>query len=354
MLRAGLSRCATRPSVARGSPYSGAVEHPHRILRLSLRLGLIAAALTCLKPAAADANPPLANVGEVETITTFDPALGDTPESLVIGSDGDVFVSMALSGEIVRVAPDGQQSTHAVLPIGGPFDPANYSGIMGAMVIDRHDDIYVSVSATDPADRGVWVVHPDCQTELVAQLPVTAVPNGIAKRRGKLYVADSSPAGKIWAVPVHGGEPYVWAEHPLLDGDPSVPFPGPNGVQIFRHELYVANSNSAQIVAFPFPEGGEPRVVADVGCDDFTFDKQGNLYCGTDLFNTVLKVSPDGEVETMLDESDGLDGPTAVLFGRHGVDRFGLYIANAAFPFFSSDPHPSLMRLQLDVRGARR
>ncbi|MBV1862244.1 MAG: hypothetical protein KUG77_27745 [Nannocystaceae bacterium] len=330
------------------------MENPRSALRLSVRIGLLALALTSLKPAGADAAPPLSDVGEVETIATFDPSLGDTPESIVIGSDGDLFVSMALSGEIVRVGPNGEQSTHAFLPIGGPFDAMTFSGIMGAMVIDRHDDIYVSVSASDPANRGVWVVHPDCQTELVAQLPVTAIPNGIAKRGRTVYVADSFFEGKIWAVPLNGGEPYVWAEHPLLDGDPSIPFPGPNGVQIFRQELYVSNSNTAQIIAFPFPEGGEPRVVADVGCDDFAFDRERNLYCGTDPHNTVLRVSPNGDVETLLDAGDGLDGPTAVLFGRYGVDRFGLYIANAAFPFFSSDPHPSLMRLQLDVRGARR
>ncbi len=347
------SQCDPRPSAAGVSPYIGAVEHPNRILRFSLRLGLAAAVLTALEPTLVDAAP-AADVGTLETIATFDPSLGDTPESLVIGSDGDLFVSMALSGEIVRVGPNGQQSTHAFLPIGGPFDPTTFSGIMGAMVIDRYDDIYVSVSASNPADRGVWVVHPNCETELVAQLPVTAVPNGIARRGRTVYVADSALQGKIWAVPLDGGDPYVWAEHPLLDSDPNVPFPGPNGVQIFRQELYVSNSNSGQIVAFPFPEGGEPRVVADVGCDDFAFDREQNLYCGTDPFNTVLRVSPDGAVETLLDASDGLDGPTAVLFGRYGVDRFGLYIANAAFPFFSSDPHPSLMRLQLDVRGGRR
>lgn len=280
--------------------------------------------------------------------------MGDTPESLVIDSENNIYVSMALTGEIVRLSPDGQLSTHAVLPIGAPFDPTTFSGIMGAMVIDRFDTIYVSVSATDPDDRGVWAVYPDGQSELVGQLPVTAVPNGIAKRGRTVYVADSALDGKVWAVPLDCGEPYVWADHPLLAGDPAVPFPGPNGIQIYRRELYVSNSNTAQIVAFPFPEGGEPRVVADVGCDDFAFDRQRNLYCGTDPFNTVLKVGPDGSVETLLDASDGLDGPTAVLFGRFGADRFRLYIANAAFPFFSSDPHPSLMRLQLDVRGGRR
>ncbi|MCR9162605.1 MAG: hypothetical protein NXI35_18080 [bacterium] len=272
----------------------------------------------------------------------------------MIDSCDNIFVSMALSGEIVKIDPWGQQSTHAFLPIGVPFDPETFSGIMGAMVIDRFDDIYVNVSAVDPDDRGVWVVHPDGSTALVANLPESAVPNGIAKRGRTLYVADSATDGKVWAVPLNGGDPYVWAEHPLLDSDPDVPFPGPNGVQIYRRELYVSNSNAAQIVAFPFPEGGEPRVVADVGCDDFAFDRQRNLYCGTDPFNTVLKVSQDGSIETLLDADDGLDGPTAVLFGRFGPDRFRLYIANAAFPFFSADPMPSLMRLSVGTRGGRR
>lgn len=312
------------------------------------------AVIAGLAVADADAAPPSVEVGLLETIATFDPSIGDTPESLVIDSCDNIFVSMALSGEIVKIDPTGQQSTHAVLPIGAPFDVTTFSGIMGAMVIDRFDDIYVNVSAVDPADRGVWVVHPDGSSALVANLPTSAVPNGIAKRGRTLYVADSAPAGKVWAVPLNGDEPYVWAEHPLLDSNPAVPFPGPNGVQIYRRELYVSNSNTAQIVAFPFPEGGEPRVVADVGCDDFAFDTQRNLYCGTDPFNTVLKVSPDGDVETLLDANDGLDGPTAVLFGRFGVDRFKLYIANAAFPFFSADPMPSLMRLSVETRGGRR
>ena len=312
------------------------------------------AALTGLVVAPAEAAPPSVEVGLLETIATFDPSMGDTPESLVIDSCDNIFVSMALSGEIVKVDPNGLLSTHAVLPIGSPFAVATFSGIMGAMVIDRFDDIYVNVSAVDPADRGVWVVHPDGSSGLVANLPPSAVPNGIAKRGRTVYVADSAAEGKVWAVPLDGGEPYTWAEHPLLDSNPLIPFPGPNGVQIFRGELYVSNSNTAQIVAFPFPEGGEPRVVADVGCDDFAFDVKRNLYCGTDPFNTVLKVAPDGSVETLLDVDDGLDGPTAVLFGRFGVDRFKLYIANAAFPFFSDDPMPSLMRLSLEHRGGRR
>ena len=73
----------------------------------------------------------------------------------------------------------------------------------------------------------------------------------------------------------------------------------------------------------------------------------GSLYCGTDPFNTVVRIAPDGTMETILTAADGLDGPTAVLFGRNN-EGFDLYMTNAAFPFFPVPPPrlPSLLRLQ--------
>lgn len=57
-------------------------------------------------------------------------------------------------------------------------------------------------------------------------------------------------------------------------------------------------------------------------------------------------------METILTALDGLDGPTAVLFG-HKDEGFDLYITNAAFPFFQvpAPRRPSLLRLRLDVHG---
>jgi hypothetical protein len=57
-------------------------------------------------------------------------------------------------------------------------------------------------------------------------------------------------------------------------------------------------------------------------------------------------------METILTAADGLDGPTALLFGR-GSEGFNLYVTNAAFPFFQVPPPrlPSLLRLKLEVHG---
>jgi hypothetical protein len=81
----------------------------------------------------------------------------------------------------------------------------------------------------------------------------------------------------------------------------------------------------------------------------------GNLYGTTDPFNTVVRISPDGILEVVLEAADGLDGPTAAAFGV-GNDNKNLYITNAAFPFFPGpDPRrPSLMRLHVGTPGQPR
>lgn len=288
---------------------------------------------------------------DVEVVASFDPLASETPESVAIDRHGNRYVSLIFTGEIRKIDPEGNQSTHAFLPTG---DPLLFCGI-GALAIDYHSNLYVTVNACDPVDRGVWKVAPNGETTLLANLPLDALANGIALRFGQLYVADSL-VGRIWRIPKWGGEAEVWVEHPLLDLVPNeLGAPGANGLQFYFGELYVSNSSSGDIVAFPIDwwgEAGDPRVHAQVetGCDDFAFDLFGSLYCTTNPFNTVIKIDQDGSLETILTAEDGLDGPTAAAFGRRS-DRFSLYISNAAFPFFTTTFNPTLLRVELDVPG---
>jgi len=313
-----------------------------------------------LVPVAAFAHPP--DAGTIETVVLFDPVQLETPESIAIDVAGNTYISLALTGEIRKIAADGTQSTLALLPIGPPltFCGPFFNAVTG-IALDYHGNLYVSVVSCELESRGVWRVSTeDGSAELLATLPLESIPNGIALRRGFVYVADSS-LPRIWRVPEDGGTAEVWLEDPLLAGvlAPGMPLPGANGLQIFRNEIYVSNSSRETILAIPFePDGsaGEIRVhaimPAGAGCDDFALDVHGSIYCTTDPTNLLVRLDPDGTTEILLTAADGLDGPTAASFGRTGHDRFNLYVTNAAFPFFSVIHRPSLMRLHLGVPGA--
>lgn len=280
-----------------------------------------------------------------------------TPEGIATDYWGNRYVSLALTGEISRIDAAGNVDTLASLPIPTPLEPCHgFIAIMGAITYTPWG-LYTNLNTCDLDDRGVWWISTHSgQSARVAALPADAVANGIAHRFGNLYISDSA-VGRVWRTSAFGGDPEIWFEDPWLDPVPNdVGAPGSNGIQIYGNEVYVANSSSREIIAIPFEgwgdEAGEPRLHAEVeaGCDDFAFDLFGNLYCTTNPFNTVILVYPDGESEVILDLDDGLDGPTAATFGRLH-DRFSLYIANGAFPFFPNNGTPGLLRYDMPVPG---
>jgi hypothetical protein len=63
---------------------------------------------------------------QVETVAQFNPSLLETPESIAIDHDNNKYVSLALTGEIRKIAADGSQSTYAMLPLGAP--PLTFCG----------------------------------------------------------------------------------------------------------------------------------------------------------------------------------------------------------------------------------
>lgn len=310
-----------------------------------------------LLPAGLAAHPP--DAPQLEVLAAFNPAALETPENLAFDRDGNLYLSLALTGEIRKIAPDGTQSTFIQFPIGAPLTLCGpfFNAVTGITIDPQDDTLYASVVSCDLASRGIWRITPDGTADILATLPLASIPNGIDLRRGFLYVADSS-LSRVWRVPADGGTAEVWFEDPLLAGDLGSGLPGANGLKIFRNEVYVASSTQGLIVAIPIePDGsaGDARVHAvmpsGTGCDDFDFDVHGSIYCTTDPTNLLVRLDPDGTTEILLTFADGLDGPTAALFGRQGQDRFNLYITNGAFPFFSTTHQPSLMRLHLAVPG---
>jgi sugar lactone lactonase YvrE len=304
-----------------------------------------------------------ASAADLSTVTLFNPAAFEAPESVQFDRHGNAYVSLALTGEVRKIAPDGTQTTLAFLPIRPDVQPCGNSfglPIMGSVALDHQGNVYASVNSCDPAQLGVWKVTPSGAASLVAGLPQGAAPNGIAYHDGWLYVADTL-LGQVWRIHSDGaGAAEVWSNDSLLTPLFLPLIPGPNGLQVFRGEVYVAVSDRAHVVAIPIREDGSAGAArvhaAGIGLDDFAFDIKGNLYGTTDPSNTLVRVSPDGTQTVLLTAADGLDGPASATFGV-GKDNKGLYVTNAAFPFFpgpNPTRRPSLMRLEVGIPGQPR
>ena len=301
---------------------------------------------------------------DVDTVALFNPAALETPESVQIARDGAIYVGMALTGEIRRIAPDGTQSSVVFLPIGVNVQPCGNGlgfAAMGSIALDHDDNIYAAVLSCNTADIGVWKVTPQGSMSQLAQLGANAGPNGLAYRGGYLYASDTL-LRLVWRVSPDGTQaPTVWSHDPQLapPHEPVPLTPGPNGVQVFRDEIYVAVSDRAHVVAFPIQADGSAgpgRVhVSGIALDDFSFDVKGNLYGTTDPSNKVVRIAADGTMDVLLTVDDGLDGPTATAFGV-GSDKTRLYVTNAAFPFFDVPPprRPSLLRIDVGVPSKTR
>jgi sugar lactone lactonase YvrE len=329
--------------------------HSHRTRRGALGV-LVAGIVLALSspPAAAAHRTP--DIGHLETLVSYEPSRGEFAESVALAPDGTAYVSLITGGAIDVREPDGSRR-RITLPVGQ----------VGTLAVGARESLYAS-SFVPPALWRIDGAGGDAPVAvLLATLPDGAAPNGITfDRRGNLYAADSN-LGLVWQLARrgagHASTARVWADDPLLavgdtvtiPGFEQFPVPGPNGIKVFRGDVYVANSSTARILRIPNgPQGRAGRVsVAFDGviADDFAFDVHGNLYATTDPFNTVDRVRPDGSKETLLTAADGLAGPSAAAFGTSHGERTSLYITNLSF--FEQTPRPSLQRVDVGVLGYR-
>ncbi len=317
--------------------------------------GVAALLFVLLSLVAVDAHAQGLTVTRVATYTT-----PQAPEGVWIDFLNNKYVSLALTGEIKKISPDGVQSTIATMPLGGPPGTFcfGFPAVIGNAYGDERGNLFVGVHSCDPASSGLWKVGiaTGARTK-VASAPPNALLNGTIVDGETVLVTDSF-FDVVWQAPISGsGQPVtVWKDDPLFKVPAGAPFPGPNGIAIFHGAAYVAVSDTALIVKVPIlPDGsaGQATVHAQlaVGCDDFSFDVLGDIYCTSDPFETVTRISSAGVETVLLTGADGLDGPTSTYFG-FGEEGRTLYITNGAFPFFPGTGNgPSLLKVQLDVTG---
>ena len=232
------------------------------------------------------------------------------PEGIAVASDGSVWCG-GIAGELFRIAPDGSQMRLV----------ASSGGCILGVAVDPNDNVYVC----DQANRSVFKF--DARTRMLRRFsrlidgPDMVTPNGLAidVRRNFIYVSDSNvegtPGQGIYRLDLDSGEGALWYEGPLNFA---------NGIAVdpTGRQMYVAESFGHRVIALPILPGGdagEPDVVwgdTDVVVDGISLDAAGNLYVCCYRPDRIVRINPDGQVATLIEDPNHnlLKNPTNCAF----------------------------------------
>ncbi|MGH2445592.1 MAG: SMP-30/gluconolactonase/LRE family protein [Candidatus Limnocylindria bacterium] len=294
-------------------------------------------------------------------IVAFDAAAGEFPEGIALDHSGDMYVSLAVTGEIRRIAEDGTQSTFH------RFNPGTAGlGVLG-LAATKRGTIYAAVPSNAPDAHGVWAITSGGEATRLPGSAAMVFPNGIARdNHGTLYVTDSI-SGAIWRIP-HGGTAELWLADPLLAGTGALNGPGAplgaNGIALDRSRLLVANTDRKQVVEVPIDHAGAPgtpRVIHTFG-GDLAFpdgigaDVAGNAYVLVAGENQLVRISRSGTTRVIADHDDGLNIPTSLAFGTRGTAKRMLFVTNFSLPPLvdlagSGPPTPGIVAVDTRLPG---
>lgn len=263
--------------------------------------------------------PPIYDGAATEAATASAVAeypLGSFLENIAIGRQGQLFVNSYLEGKVYRIDAQGQRSTWATV-----------DGTIAGIALNPDGSALLSgwVKGKEPA---VFSVTAQGRSTVLLTLPGGQFPNGVLRLAAQRFLVADSYKGVIWEVDARARKATVWLEHELLArASTDNPTPAVNGIKLFGGALYASNTAKQLLVRVPIVKGrpGTPEVVKkDIGLDDFDFDRRGNLYGATHVYNSLVRLAPDGQVTVLAGLAQGMAGSTAVAARptARGVELF--------------------------------
>lgn len=244
-------------------------------------------------------------------------------ESIVIDADNTLFITNHYEGKVIRIGRDGVPIIHATIA-------GKATGL--ALTMDG-----ILLSGWDENETPVvWRIDSSGTVELSVKIPEAQFLNGMTHLNdasGDRYLIADSYRGAIWQLDISTNSASIWLEHSDLARSSSEEvFPAVNGLKIYDNFLYASNTQKKQIVKIPILSdgvAGEPEIfLTGINLDDFAFDREGNLYGTTHVFNSVVKIDRDANITTIAGLEQGMAGSTALAFGAVGTegDRTRIYV----------------------------
>jgi sugar lactone lactonase YvrE len=304
--------------------------------------------------------------GHVSVRVQFDETQGELPEGVAVDKTGNIFVSLAPLGRLMKIAPGASQAVGFGQVDG--IDPATDLGILG-LATDAKGNIYAGVQSANPDANGVWVFERGSgdATRIPGSESIGLANDVAFDKRGNLYITDSA-LGAIWRVPKHGAlEPWLVGD-PNLAGDGSlgagVPI-GANGIEYHYGVLYVAVSEQSSLVTVPVGPKGSPgasTVMATFPTDVFpgapdglAVDAHGDVYVALIAQQTIARVDSAGDVSSVA-SGDPLDWPSSIAFGTSRGEQKSLFAVSFSIGEGFGDPvvrsGPGVVEISVGVPGS--
>jgi sugar lactone lactonase YvrE len=271
--------------------------------------------------------------------------VGTFLENLIV--EGDTIVATDyVAKALYRInRTTGERTTIAQLPNHAPGVAARPKGG------------YVLTGATVEGKPVVFGVTKAGAVSVLAQLPEGAFPNGISRFDGDRYIVADSARGAIYLVDAAKGTVSTWFQDPILTSDGVVkPFiPGANGVRRHGKFVYVSSMQRELLLRVAINRNGSAGAVETVAnsvfLDDFAVARDGTVYGTTHIFDSVVRIRPNGEVTTIATHDQGLLGPTSAYFGPEGNGNQVLYVTNNGQLYVQPAGGPGTGRIvRIDLR----
>ena len=127
-------------------------------------------------------------------------------------------------------------------------------------------------------------------------------------------------------------------------------------MKIWEDGLYVTNSFTGNVIRVQINSdgsaGGAKIVAEGLPSDDLAFDVNGAMYITTHIFNTIVRLDPDGTKMVIATSEEEVVGPTDVAFGVTEEDINILYVINdGGFVLPFEGAVPNIVALDVDVEG---
>jgi sugar lactone lactonase YvrE/uncharacterized membrane protein YphA (DoxX/SURF4 family) len=261
-------------------------------------------------------------------LQTYNP--GMFVESISVDSQGNAYLTRTsgldlatgdmskVNSDILVRRPDGKEEVFFKM------EPQTMAGVTA---ISADDTLYL---ASQGARTGIWRFKPGAAAEFFAPAPTGVWPNGLKfGPDGKLYLADSAQ-GIVWRVdPVNGEFSAALTDDRLKPRRFIALAPGANGLAFHGPVLYLTVSDKGLLLKTSLQKDGVfsplEQVSAGIPGDDMAIAENGDVYVATHPYDTVIRITPNGERTTIADATTGAKGATALAFGR-GVDSDHLYM----------------------------